>query len=562
MEEFSVHEATVYLSRTATRTIGPAVVRRASTCALTLVPLILAAPLLYSTQSAHAASSSVDPTLPPTACVEALRSANIERLNGNTPGELTKLRAAQAPCDSGITGVAAMLRFHRRAPLPADEFDALSRSVIEKTSAPGFRMSFGVAQQLVRQPDLDPDILRRVVDLLEERYDEVAADRAAAPASGAAAGGAAGWSIEEDIQSRVLRVVAEAHERLEDDEKYVGALERLFDLAEPDDVAWSLLTHYREAENWDRALELLEHLKANNPHLQSSYVLTLARAGRREPLMKELEILARAAEAASAPAVNASADDATGDNASGAAGATEKTATAKRSGPVFFVDGKSGAGNDASRAISREVRAFTYIATEIAWQFRDGGHDEDAETVFRRIVSVDPDHILANQVLLHHYGSAEERAAYQDAIKAQRAATTDPVELVNQGADLLAGRDYQGAYDVLLRVVNEFTGDAVLDGEAVWYNFAIAAYRVKQWEDAATGFSKALEHSERVQSLVFGGMSIAKLGRHQEAVPMLQRALTLDPNQSSAHYQLWVSFKALGNEAEAAKHRAAYDARK
>ncbi len=522
---------------------------RSATAALAYLALAVAT-LIQAVSTAQAAPNSLGAPLPPTDCVEALRSANIERLKGNTAGELTKLRAAQPPCDSGITGLAAMLRFHRRAPLPPEEFDALSRAVVDKTSVPGFQLSFGVAQQLVRQSDLDPDILRRVVELLEARSNQETGEQAA---------GSQGFA-ERELQVRRLRVVAEAHLKLDNHEQYAATLERLFALDKPDDVAWALLTYYREAENWDRTLELLEGLKESNPHLQPSYVLTLARAGRRAPLMKELEALAVEAESRRATATTSAANGA-GDAAEGAVQTTgegTKRSTAK-SAAIFIGNGAKPPGEGIGGSHT-EVRFFTSIATEIAWQFRDGGHDQDAETVFRRILSVDPNHVIANQALLHYYGSDAERAAYQDAVATQRAATTDPVELVNQGADLLAGRDYQGAYDVLLRVVSDFADDGVLEGEAVWYNFAIAAYRVEQWEHAANAFGNALEHSERVQSLVFGGMAKAKQGQHQEAIPMLQRALELDPKQRSAHYQLWVSFRTLGNESEAAKHRAAYDA--
>ena len=102
----------------------------------------------------------------------------------------------------------------------------------------------------------------------------------------------------------------------------------------------------------------------------------------------------------------------------------------------------------------------------------------------------------------------------------------------------------------------------VWEGEPLWLNLGIAAYRTEQWQAAADAYARAVEfNAGRAQSQMFLGMSLAKLEQWSAAVGPLERALEIEPTRYSAHYQLWVCHRELGNADAAARHRAAWDGR-
>ena len=96
---------------------------------------------------------------------------------------------------------------------------------------------------------------------------------------------------------------------------------------------------------------------------------------------------------------------------------------------------------------------------------------------------------------------------------------------------------------------------------SVVYNLGFAAYRAERWDEAWQALDRASElNDQRADTFFFSGMAMVSLERWEEAIPRLLRALALDPERRHAHYQLWVCYRSLGLDAEAGRHKAAYDA--
>ena len=95
--------------------------------------------------------------------------------------------------------------------------------------------------------------------------------------------------------------------------------------------------------------------------------------------------------------------------------------------------------------------------------------------------------------------------------------------------------------------------------EAVWYNLGFAAYRAERWDEAWPALDRAAAlNDQRADSFFFSGMALKNLERWEDAVPRFLRTLELDPERRHVHYELWVCYRLLGREEDAARHQAAY----
>ena len=314
---------------------------------------------------------------------------------------------------------------------------------------------------------------------------------------------------EAEDRVRFLRLAAVLNGRLGRSEEVLSLLRELRSL-EPgnENVNHFLLRSLEVAGRWSEAADLLGQLATGGGSSgRSRFVRALARAGRLEEAQRELELLAQ-----------------------------EEKDEGEQAGFTFAT-----------------------VALSAAWNLRDAGKLEEAESLFRRASEFAPQESWpageANRALVHLYGTKEERVALREGVQRRFEQEADGATLLNEGARLLSAGDPVKALDFFRRASEEL-GHL----EALWYNLGFAAYRAERWEEAAEALDRAAQlNPERVENAFFGGLALVELERWEEAVPRFLRTLELDPERRLAHYNLWVCYKRLGREAAAAIHREAYD---
>ncbi|MCY3969208.1 MAG: tetratricopeptide repeat protein [Acidobacteria bacterium] len=310
--------------------------------------------------------------------------------------------------------------------------------------------------------------------------------------------------------SRFLRLKALLEQRLGRRREAAETLAELRSL-EPrnEEIAWALLRLFTILSNWDDAADLLgEMVEGGARGLRSRYAQALARAGRVDEANEQLLLVAA----------------------------------------------------ELDRGDQLGLNDFAAEVLAAAWNLRDAGRFEEAEGLFRLAHEhAPPEERVGREAalaLVHLYGSAEERAAHRQAVTDAWLQVTDPQLLLNEGANQLSAGNYDRAIALLKRAAEEL-GHL----EAVWYNLGFAAYRAERWDEAAQALDRASElNDQRADTFFFSGLALTRLERWEEAIPRLLRTLELDPERRLAHYQLWVGFRLLGREDEAARHQAAYDA--
>lgn len=310
--------------------------------------------------------------------------------------------------------------------------------------------------------------------------------------------------------ARFLRLKALLSQRLGDRVEATEALAELRAM-EPknEEIAWALLRLLSIQQDWNRAADLLAEMAENGGStVRSLYARILARAGRVEDASEQLEIL----------------------------------------------------GGEVDREDALALNNYAAEVLAAAWNLRDSGRLEEAERLFRLAERHAPlqgwPSVEAKGALVHLYGTVEERAAHQTAVADRWQSVSDPQSLLNEGANQLASGNFDQAIELLKRAAGEL-GHL----EAVWYNLGFAAYRAERWDEAWQALDRASElNDQRADTFFFSGMAMVSLERWEEAIPRLLRALELDPERRHAHYQLWVCYRSLGLEAEASRHKAAYDA--
>jgi tetratricopeptide (TPR) repeat protein len=203
------------------------------------------------------------------------------------------------------------------------------------------------------------------------------------------------------------------------------------------------------------------------------------------------------------------------------------------------------------------IARYLNLLIEAGWALRDAGRDAEAEALFRRALALDPSSASARQVLLHLYGSAEERAAHETAVAERRALEEDPQALYEEGSQLLAAGDPATARDLLARAAPGLEGTRF--AEAAWYNLGLAAFKLEQWPAAAEAFGEAVRlHPTRADAQFQLGYALHRAERCAEAIAPLEAALELAPGRNETHYFLAACHSALGDAAAAARESELY----
>ncbi|HEV8629731.1 MAG TPA: tetratricopeptide repeat protein, partial [Thermoanaerobaculia bacterium] len=324
-----------------------------------------------------------------------------------------------------------------------------------------------------------------------------------------------GSAVVRDDLVELLTAIADLQQRLHREEPARLALRRLLALAPDDNLRWRAALLDLQLGHWDTAADLLAMMIAAPEapdYLRELYVSALAHLGRVEEMERQLERL-KPADTSIVPALP---------------------------------------GNVASH------RAALLLAA--AWALRDAGKDAEAERLFRRVLAEEPGQREAQLAILHLYATAEERAAQQAAMSTRQALETDPQVLFEEGSDLLGAGDAQGARALLARAAPRLAGSPY--AEAAWYNLGVAAAKAEQWEQAAEAFAHAAAaNPTRGDSYYRGGLALHALGRCQEAIAALRRALELMPDKRDAHYYLAQCYGKLGDKAAAAREDALFNGR-
>ena len=311
-------------------------------------------------------------------------------------------------------------------------------------------------------------------------------------------------------RGRLLRLKALLDQRLGRPAEATASLVELRSLEpESEELAWALLRLLILQQRWNGVADLLgEMAEEGGAHIRSLYARALARAGRVDEANRQLELLA---------------------------------------GEI-----------DPNDGLALSDYAADVLAA--AWNLRDSGRPAEAEGLFRLAEKHAPAtswaRVEARGALVHLYGTAEERAVHERAAANRWRYVTDPQSLLNEGANQLSAGNFDQAIELLKRAAVELG-----HFEAVWYNLGFAAYRAERWEEAFQALDRAAElNDQRADNFFFSGLALTELERWEEAIPRLLRTVELDPRRRLAHYNLWVCYRVLGREDEAARHQAAYDA--
>jgi len=199
---------------------------------------------------------------------------------------------------------------------------------------------------------------------------------------------------------------------------------------------------------------------------------------------------------------------------------------------------------------------YRSLLVQVAWDLRDAGKPVQAETVFRRLLAIDPADAAARAAILHLYSSEEDRRRHEASLKQQWDEESDPVRLLEEGATLLASGDAAAAFDLLNRA-----SQSLPDDEVAWFNLGLCAIRLEKWEHAAVALEHAIRISpDRAELHLNRGIALQQLDRCPDAIESLNRALELDSSLAQSHYYLYVCHTALNDLPSANEHRKLYDA--
>ena len=454
-------------------------------------PVLLIALLAIALLATVPASASAQPAagdggaLPDAECLRMMRRARVLELESRPAEQVAWLKRARAECNEPVAALTALLRVHRREPLPEEEVEEYRRELIAAFDDPRSAPPPGVLEYIARGEGTGESVLLAALGLVERQLGQEAADR-----------------------RRFLRLKALLEQRLNRRADAMATLIELRDLEpESEEIAWALVRLLNVQQRWSAAADLLGEMAEDGAaSVRSQYARTLARAGRVDEANRQLALLADEMDTDDALAIN----------------------------------------------------DYTAEVLAAAWNLRDAGRPEDAETLFRLVEERAPTgswaSVEAKGALVHLYGTAAERAAHQQTVADRWQDVTDPQSLVNEGANQLSAGNYDRAIELLKRATGEL-GHI----EAVWYNLGFAAYRAERWDEAWPALDRAGElNDQRADSFFFSGMALKNLERWEDAVPRFLRTLELDPERRHVHYELWVCYRLLGREEDAARHQAAY----
>lgn len=469
-------------------------------------------PLFLATFLAtHGAGAMLQPApgpgaeLPPIQCVEALRTARIERQQLDGPAAAQRLeRALELPgCE--LPALAELIRLAGEGMLPDSRDAELRRRLAARLEDPGFALPDGIVEYLATLSGEERDG-RLLLDSLGRRLERLDASEV---------------GPDRRQLTEMLRVSARLQQELGQLREALDTIDRLATLDDSESWRWEGLNLAYRLEDWPQVAHRVEsmlELPGAAEQLRPLYVQALAQLGRFEELEVQLDLLS--------PRVVASTGE-----------------------PLEVV------GDESEEEWQRE--AYARLLRSVAWALRDAGRDAEAEAVFRRVLSVAPEDASVRLVLLHLYGSQEERAGHAAAVAERRRGETDPQSLYEEGSQLLAAGDAASALDLLERAAPGLNGTPV--AEAAWYNLGLAAYKLERWEQAAEAFAQASDlNPDRPETHSQRGLALARLDRCEEAAPELERYLSARPDKHEVRYYLARCYEALGRGADAEREWALY----
>jgi len=308
-----------------------------------------------------------------------------------------------------------------------------------------------------------------------------------------------------EVEPRLLEAIVRLQLRLNRLESARESLTRLMGLDPNEDLRWLALALDRHLERWDDALAILEPWvrgDAPAPYARMVYIGILGRLGRAEEVREQVERLA------------------------------------------------------AELPQSTKFREVLHsLLKEVAWELRDAGEDDEAEKVFRRVLSENPEDDEARAAVRHLYAGDEERAAMEEADRTGSGQDADPDKLLERGSAMLAAGDFAGSFELLQQAAT-----ALPSSEIAWLNLGLAASRLERWEIAESASARAAElNPSRANAFLNRGIALHKLGRCEEAIGVLEEVIRLRPDLGHAHYYLWACHKELGNADAAVRHLELYN---
>jgi tetratricopeptide (TPR) repeat protein len=306
-----------------------------------------------------------------------------------------------------------------------------------------------------------------------------------------------------DEADALLSLLAEIQERLGRPEEAAITLRRLWTRAGGMETAWRLLHLELRLEHWQQALDAIQNAGALRETWWPTEVWILSELGR----LDEARALAER--------------------------------RVETQGPDPTLDKTSAA-----------------VLKSLGWSFRDAERDDEAEALFRAALEETPHDTNLQEIIFHLYASDAKREAQAAEIARNRAQETNPQVLLDQGTQLLAAGDTEGAIELLERAAPRFPRL-----EPAWFNLGMAAYRLERWTQVAEALGHAAElNPERAASFFFRGVALTHLERCGDAVGVLERALELDPERTLSHYYLAECYRSLGHAEAAERHRKLYAA--
>ncbi len=469
--------------------------------------------------------------LPPIACVAAVRDARIAHARGDSAGAAAARQVLEGAIDlpgcelPALSGLLHLLRAHPQSTARAQE---LRDRLAQRLADPATELPQGLLTQLARigAEEKEPDGDERLLAALRSRVAGTLA------AGGPPAGSPGGPALPQAELAEILEVSADLEQRLGRDEAARATLDRLLEVAPTYGLRWRALLYDLAHKRWQSAADLLAPMIADPEATDAArmyYVSALAHLGRYDEMLVQLEALAPPPP-------------------------TPETLAARER------PNADGVGKPLVLPSSSSLppTGFASLLSSSAWALRDAGRDNEAATLFRRVLVYAPEDKEAQQVLLHLYGTAEERAAAAAANAARRQEESDPLALFEEGSDLLGAGDAAGARELLARAAPGL-GDTHY-AESAWYNLGTAAFKLERWEESARAFAEAIAvNGERTESHWKRGIALFHLGQWRDAVAELQRTLALSPDKHDAHYYLASCYQQLGDATAAARESALFN---
>ena len=455
--------------------------------------------------------------LPSVRCVEVVRDARLARERGDAAGARLALESALTMPDCELPALSGLLRLVREGAEDAVRAAELRDRLASRLADPQSDLPEGLLSQLARlgaAGDSAGDEL--YLAALQRRLASATVTRV----TGTTGATGSGLALAELLE--ILAVSADLEQRLGRDEAARSTLDRLLALAPTPGLQWRALLFDLEHERWQSAADLLAQMVAGpevSGALRSFYVVALANLGRYDEMSAQLAQLAPPLPAATP------------------AGGT----------PLVL---------PSSYAI--DTAGVANLLLSSAWALRDAGRENEAANLFRRALAYDPESREAQMVLLHLYGTAEERLAAAGAAAARREREVDPLALFEEGTDLLGASDAAAARELLARAAPGLAGSNY--AEPAWYNLGSATFKLERWQEAAAAFAEAIAvNGERAESYYKQGLALYHLERCREAVAALLRALELQPDKRDAHYYLAGCYTRLGDSTAAARESAIFN---